>query len=66
MRVTSFLIFVGIVLLIYFSINFLIYSRGLQVFSISPIWRRKLYHRILAHRFMLYRWRISLNTPALR
>ena len=40
MRVTSFLIFVGVVLLIYFSINFLIYSRGLQVFSISPIWRR--------------------------
>ncbi len=40
MRITSFLIFFGIVLLIYFSLNFFIYSRGLQAFSISPAWRR--------------------------
>ena len=40
MRVTSFLIFFGIALLIYFSFNFFIYSRGLQAFSISPAWRR--------------------------
>ena len=40
MRLASFLIFFGTVLLIYFSVNFLIYSRGLQAFSISPIWRR--------------------------
>jgi len=40
MRATTFLIFFGTVLLIYFSVNFLIYSRGLQAFSISPVWRR--------------------------
>ena len=40
MRVMSFLIFFGIVLLIYFSINFLIYTRGLQAFSLSPVWRK--------------------------
>lgn len=40
MRTTSFLIFFGTVLLIYFSINFLIYFRGLQAFSISPVWRK--------------------------
>jgi len=40
MRTTSFLIFFGTVLLIYFSVNFYIYSRGLQAFSISPVWRR--------------------------
>jgi len=40
MRTTSFLIFFGTVLLIYFSINFLIYSRGLQAFSLSPTWRK--------------------------
>jgi predicted MPP superfamily phosphohydrolase len=40
MRLTSFLIFFGTVLLIYFSVNFLIYSRGLQAFSLSPAWRR--------------------------
>lgn len=40
MRLTSFLIFLGIVLLIYFSVNFLIYSKGLQAFSISPAWKR--------------------------
>jgi hypothetical protein len=40
MRATSFLIFFGTVLLIYFSLNFLIYSRGLQAFSISPVWRK--------------------------
>ena len=40
MRTTSFLIFFGIVLLIYFSVNFYIYSRGLQAFSISPVWRK--------------------------
>ena len=40
MRITSFLIFFGIALLIYFSLNFFIYSRGLQAFSITPAWRR--------------------------
>ena len=40
MRVSSFLIFFGTVLLIYFSINFFIYYKGLQTFSISPAWRR--------------------------
>ena len=40
MRATTFLIFFGTVLLIYFSVNFLIYTRGLQVFSISPAWRK--------------------------
>ncbi|MEI6677335.1 MAG: metallophosphoesterase [Mariniphaga sp.] len=40
MRTTSFLIFFGTILLIYFSLNFLIYSRGLQAFSISPVWRK--------------------------
>ncbi len=40
MRTTTFLIFFGTVLLIYFSINFLIYSRGLQAFSLSPAWRK--------------------------
>ncbi len=40
MRITSFLIFFGIALLIYFSFNFFIYSRGLQAFSISPGWRK--------------------------
>ena len=40
MRVASFLIFFGIALLIYFSFNFYIYSRGLQAFSISPEWRK--------------------------
>jgi predicted MPP superfamily phosphohydrolase len=40
MRITSFLIFIGIVFLIYFSINYYIFIRGLQVFSISPLWRK--------------------------
>lgn len=40
MRATTFLIFFGTVLLIYFSVNFLIYTRGLQAFSISPAWRK--------------------------
>ena len=40
MRITSFLIFLGTVLLIYFSVNFYIYTKGLQAFSISPTWRR--------------------------
>jgi len=40
MRATTFLIFFGTVLLIYFSINFLIYTRGLQAFSLSPVWRK--------------------------
>jgi predicted MPP superfamily phosphohydrolase len=40
MRATSFLIFFGTALLIYFSINFLIYTRGLQAFSLSPAWRK--------------------------
>ena len=40
MRVASFVIFFGIALLIYFSFNFFIYSRGLQAFSVSPAWRR--------------------------
>lgn len=40
MRITSFLIFFGIVLSIYFSLNFFIYSRGLQAFSITPVWRK--------------------------
>jgi uncharacterized protein len=40
MRVTSFLIFFGVALLIYFSFNFFIYTRGLQAFSVSPAWRR--------------------------
>jgi len=39
MRLTSFLIFFGIALLIYFSFNFYVFSRGLQAFSISPAWR---------------------------
>lgn len=40
MRTTSFLVFFGTVLLIYFSINFLIYTRGLQAFSFTPTWRK--------------------------
>jgi len=40
MRLTSFLIFFGTALLIYFSFNFYIYSRGLQAFSITPGWKR--------------------------
>jgi predicted MPP superfamily phosphohydrolase len=40
MRTTTFIIFFTTVLLIYFSINFLIYSRGLQAFSLSPTWRK--------------------------
>jgi len=40
MRTTSFLIFFGTVLLIYFSVNFLIYSRGLQAFAITPTWKK--------------------------
>ena len=40
MRLTSFLIFFGTALLIYFSFNFHIYSRGLQAFSITPGWKR--------------------------
>jgi len=40
MRLTTFLIFVGIVLLVFFSVNFFIYFRGLQAFSISPAWRK--------------------------
>jgi predicted MPP superfamily phosphohydrolase len=40
MRLTSFLIFFGTVLLIYFSVNFLIYAKGLQAFSITPAWRK--------------------------
>ena len=40
MRAASFIIFFGIALLIYFTFNFYIYSRGLQAFSISPEWRR--------------------------
>lgn len=39
MRVTSFLFFVGIVILVYFSINYYIFIRGLHAFSISPVWR---------------------------
>lgn len=40
MRIPSFLIFFGIVLLIYFSVNFYIFFRGLQAFAITPSWRR--------------------------
>ena len=40
MRATTFLIFIGTVLLIYFSVNYYIFLRGLQAFSISPEWRR--------------------------
>ena len=40
MRLTSFLIFFGTALLIYFSFNFYIYTRGLQAFSITPGWKR--------------------------
>jgi predicted MPP superfamily phosphohydrolase len=40
MRATSFIVFFGSVLLIYFSVNFYIYSRGLQAFSLSPVWRK--------------------------
>lgn len=40
MRITSFLIFFGIVLLVYSSINYLIYTRGLIAFSITPAWRK--------------------------
>jgi len=40
MRLTSFLIFFGTALLIYFSFNFYIYSRGLQAFSITTGWKR--------------------------
>jgi len=40
MRLTSFLIFFGTALLIYFSFNFYIYSRGLEAFSITPGWKR--------------------------
>ena len=40
MRTTSFLIFFGTVLLNYFSVNFLIFSRGLQAFALSPVWKK--------------------------
>jgi uncharacterized protein len=40
MRITSFLIFVSIVFLIYFSVNYYIFIRGLQAFAISPLWRK--------------------------
>ena len=40
MRITSFLIFFGVALLIYFSFNFFIYTKGLQAFSVSPAWKR--------------------------
>jgi len=40
MRATTFLIFIGTVLLIYFSVNYYIFLRGLQAFSISPEWRK--------------------------
>ncbi len=40
MRTTTFLIFFGTVLLIYFSVNFLIFSRGLQAFALSPVWKK--------------------------
>lgn len=40
MRVTSFIIFIGIVFLIYFSVNYYIFIRGLQAFSFSPAWRK--------------------------
>ena len=39
MRLTSFLLFFGIALLIYISFNYFIYTRGLQAFSISSSWR---------------------------
>jgi uncharacterized protein len=40
MRLTTFLIFFGTVLLVYFSLNFLVFTKGLQAFSITPTWRR--------------------------
>jgi predicted MPP superfamily phosphohydrolase len=40
MRISSFLIFIGIVILIYFSVNYYIFTRGLHAFSISPVWRK--------------------------
>lgn len=40
MRTTSFLIFFGIVFLVYFSINYYIFHRGLQVFAFSPVWHK--------------------------
>lgn len=40
MRLTPFLIFIGIVILIYSSVNYYIFIRGLQAFSISPFWRK--------------------------
>ena len=40
MRLTSFLIFFGTALLIYFSFNYYIYNRGLEAFSITPSLRR--------------------------
>ena len=40
MRITSFLIFIGIVFLIYFSVNYYVFVRGLQAFSLSPVWRK--------------------------
>jgi len=40
MRLTTFLIFFGTVLLVYFSLNFLVFTKGLQAFSITPAWRR--------------------------
>ncbi len=40
MRLTTFLIFFGTVLVVYFSLNFLVFTKGLQAFSITPAWRR--------------------------
>ncbi len=40
MRLTSFLIFFGIVLLIYGSVNYYIFARGLQAFSLNTSMRR--------------------------
>ena len=40
MRLTTFLIFFGTVLVVYFSLNFLVFAKGLQAFSITPAWKR--------------------------
>lgn len=40
MRLASFLIFFSIVLLIYGSVNYYIFARGLQAFSLNASWRR--------------------------
>jgi predicted MPP superfamily phosphohydrolase len=39
MKILQFIVFISIVLSIYFSVNYYIYIRGLQAFSVTPEWK---------------------------